>query len=88
MCFFKQDVYIGYSMADLAKVRQALANEGIKYSYRVFDSSGQWTGRGTRRGNFGSIGLNMNYTKQYTVSVRRKDFEKASYLVNKALHNK
>ena len=87
MCFFKKDVYIGYSMGDLAKVRQVLVNEGIKYSYNIHDHSGQWMGRGTIRGNFGSAGLNMDYTKQYTVSVKRKDFEKASYLVNSVLHS-
>ena len=88
MCFFKEDVYIGYSMGDLAKVRQALANEGIKYSYKVFDQSAQWIGRGTSRGNYGSMGMNMDYSKQYTVSVKKKDFEQASYLVNRALHSK
>lgn len=87
MCFFKEDVYIGYSLADLAKVRQALVNEGIKYSYKVVDHSGQWAGRGTIRGQYGSGGLNMDYTRQYTVSVKRKDFEEASYIVNKALHS-
>ncbi len=44
MCFFKQEVYIGYSLEDLAKVRQALANGGIKYWYNVHDHSGQWSG--------------------------------------------
>lgn len=86
MCFFRQDVYIGYSMEELAKVRQALVNEGIKYSYKVIDHSGEWLGRGTTRGNFGSMGMNMNYAKQYTVSVKRKDYEQANYVVNKALH--
>lgn len=88
MCFFKEDVYVGYSLEDLAKIRQALANAGIKYSYKVFDHSGQWAGRGTIRGNYGSMGLNMKYTKQYSVSVKRKDYEQASYLVHKALQQR
>ena len=88
MCFFfKEDVYIGYSLEELARVRQALANEGIRYSYNVVDHSGQWRGRGTIRGNYGSAGMNMNYSKQYTVSVKRKDFEKARHLVHRALHS-
>ena len=88
MCFFKQEVYMGYSLEDLAKVRQALANADIKYSYNVHDHSGQWSGRGTIRGRCGSMGLNMKYAKQYSVSVKRKDYEEASYLVNKALHQR
>lgn len=88
MCFFfKEDVYIGYSLEELARVRQALHNEGIRYSYNVVDHSGQWMGRGTIRGNYGSAGMNMNYSKQYTVSVKRKDFERARYLVHRALQS-
>ena len=60
--------------------------ESIKYTYKVINHSGQWLGRGTTRGNFGSIGMNMDYEKQYIVSVKRSDCEKAKYLVNKVLH--
>lgn len=87
MCLFnKEDVYIGYSMAELNKVREALENEGIKYTYKVINHSGQWTGRGTTRGNWGSFGMNMDYEKQYIVSVKKSDYETAIYLVNKVLH--
>lgn len=82
MCFFKKDVYIGYSMADLAKIREILKQEGIKYTYDVQSQ----LNRGGARGNHGSFGMNMNYEKQYIVSVKRKDYEKARYLVNKVLH--
>ena len=86
LLFNKEDVYIGYSMEELSKVRETLENEGIKYSYKVVNHSGQWSGRGTKRGDFGSYGINMDYEKQYVVSVNRKDFEKAEYLANRALH--
>jgi hypothetical protein len=84
--FNKEDVYIGYSIEELSKVRDTLENEGIKYSYKVVNRSGQWSRRGTRRGTFGSYGINMDYEKQYTVYVHRKDFERAKHLVNRALH--
>ena len=84
--FNKESVYIGYSIEELSKVRDTLEKEGIKHSYKVVNRSGQWSGQGTRRGKFGSFGMNMNYEKQYAVYVHRKDFEKAKYLVNSALH--
>jgi len=84
--FNKESVYVGYSLDELLKVRKALEQEGIKYSYKVKNHSGQWMARGTRRGRFGSFGMNMNYERQYAVYVHRKDFEEAKYLVNKALH--
>lgn len=82
MCFFKKEVYIGYSLVDLAKVRGILKQEGIKYSYNVNSQ----LDRGGSRGHHGSLGINMNYERLYIVSVKRKDYEKAKYLVNKVLH--
>lgn len=84
--FNKESVYIGYSLEELAKVRYVLNREGIKHSYRVVNRSGQWLGPGSRRGRFGSFGMNMKYEKQYTVYVHKKDVEKAKYLVNSVLH--
>ncbi|WP_186430374.1 hypothetical protein [Clostridium sp. BSD9I1] len=74
--FNKKDVYIGYSMEDLSKVRGILEKEGIKYTYKVIKHSG------STRGKFGSLGIDMNYEKQYVVSVSKDDYEKARYLIN------
>jgi hypothetical protein len=84
--FNKEDVYIGYSMDELSKVRECLDLERIKYSHKIMNHSAQWNGRGTARGSFGSAGMNMDYENQYVVSVKKSDGEKASYLINKVLH--
>jgi len=70
----------------LSKVREILENESIKYTYKVVNHSGQWLGRGSTRSNLGSFGMNMDYEKQYIVSVKKKDYEKAKYLTNSVLH--
>lgn len=81
MSFFdKEEVYIGYSLRDLSAVRDSLSQAGIRYAYKVV-SRGGWG-----RGRFGSVGVNMDYEKQYIVSVKRAYYEQAMYLVNKALH--
>lgn len=85
--FNKEDVYKGFSMEELSKVRDILKREGIKYTYKVIDPSGQWLGTGTKRGNFGSFGMNKNYEKQYVVSVRKKDAENAKYFIHSVLHS-
>lgn len=82
----KKDVYIGYSMEEVSKVREILENECIKYSYKVVNHSGQWLERGTTRGNFGSLGMNMKYEKEHIVSVKKNDYEKAIDIINKVLH--
>lgn len=84
--FNKKDVYMGYSLDELSKIREVLHEEGIKYTYKIMNHSESWTGRGTIRGYFGSFGMNMGYEKQYIVSVKKKDYEKAKYLVNSVLH--
>lgn len=78
--FNKEDVYIGYSLGELSKVREILEKEGIKYIYKVINYSG------TSRSKFGSFGTKMDYEKQYIVSVKKNDYEKAKYLINSVLH--
>ncbi|MBY0121569.1 hypothetical protein [Bacillus sp. S/N-304-OC-R1] len=88
MIFFnKEEVYFGYSMEDFSKVRSILNREGIKYTHKIIDPSGQWFGPGTSRGNFGSFGMNKNYEKQYVVSVKIKDAENAKFFVHSVLHS-
>ena len=85
--FNKEDVYVGYSLEELYKVRGILDKEGIKYSYKVNNPGAKWfwLGRGTTRGNLGSFGMNSDYERQYIVRVKKGDYERAMYLVNKAL---
>jgi len=84
--FDKEDVYIGYSMGELSKIREILEKESIKYTYKVINHSGQWLGRGMTRGNFGSVGMNRDYERQYVISVKKNNCDKAKYIVNKVLH--
>lgn len=80
--FNSEEVYVGYSLDELAKVRECLATEKIKYKYRVVNINAR---AGMRLQ--GSFGNNIKYDRQYYVSVQRQDSERAKYLVNKALHN-
>ncbi|MCP1144894.1 hypothetical protein [Lysinibacillus endophyticus] len=88
MFFFnKVEVYTGFSIDELWKVQDILAREGIKYTYKVIDPSLSWVGPGTKRGNFGSFGMDSKNERQYVVSVRKKDAEIAKYLINRVLHS-
>lgn len=85
--FFKEEIYIGFLIEELAKVRTVLHEENIKYTIKVTDPSAQWVGPGTVRGNVGSFGMNSEYEKQYQVFVKKKDAVQAKYLVHRALHS-
>jgi hypothetical protein len=88
MFFFnKEDIYIGFLMEELTKVKEILESKGIKYTYKVINHSGQWLGRGTTRQTVGNVGINSDYENQYVVSVRKKDSETARYWVNSVLHH-
>lgn len=81
LCLIGEAVYIGYSLEELSKVRECLSLDNIKYDYKVDSHSSH------SRGRYGSFGINVNYENQYYVYVKRKDFERAKYLVDKALHS-
>ena len=80
--FGKETVYLGYSLAELSKVRSILDNHGIRNTYHVINLNGRFIGigRGTTRFNFG-FGVESDYERQYEVLVDKKDYEKAKYLL-------
>lgn len=62
-------------------IRSILSQAGIPYSIKVVDQgAGNFLGS-TRRSSLGSLGVNLNCTKNYTFFVKRQDYEKAWYLL-------
>lgn len=82
----KEEIYVGFLIEELAKVRYILDEENIKYTIKATDPSAQLAGPGTVRGNLGSFGMNSKYEKQYQIFVKKKDAEQAKHLVHRALH--
>ncbi len=62
-------------------IRDALDRERVKYKYKTYNHSGEWTGRGTLRANFGSAGNPMGQSIQYEIFVERKELEKAQAVI-------
>lgn len=83
--FFKKQVYTSYSLIEISKIRDALSINGINYSYKVKDLTTDWSGSSLRN-DFGSLGSNSNFEKQYVISVSHKDVEQAEYLIHLALN--
>ena len=71
---------------DFSKIKVALSNDGINYSYKVKELTTDWSGNRSRQ-NFGSYGSNPNFEKQYVLSVSRKDVERATYLIQLMLNS-
>ena len=80
MIFSRWEVYCGYSLADLAKVRDILSIHKIPYRYKIMNHGGQ------NRGHSGSAGINHEYERQYSVFVKKQDFEEAQHWIYKEFH--
>lgn len=73
------EAYTTFSMGDYAKVRDVLGASRIKYHLKFKDMLGGW-------GRQISLGMNMEYSTQYYIYVKKADLADAQYLIHKALH--
>ena len=79
-----EEVYMGFSMEDYAKARDAVTAAGIAYKRKLFAHAGAWLGRGKVSHSTAIIGHHTDYSKQYRLFVRNADAEQARYLIRRA----
>ena len=72
----RKEVYMGHSMVELADIRDILAVNQIKYTYRTVSSSS-----GNRRGMRGSFGERAEFGCMYYIYVHKNDYEWACELI-------
>lgn len=78
-----KEVYLGYSLEKYNKVVDILINNDIKYNTDVKNQDSGAIGRGSTRGSMPMSDLNMQYSRMYSVMVKKKDYDKALYLINR-----
>ncbi len=74
-----REVLTTFSMTDLAKARDALGQKSIRYYYRSKSLLGN------TRGRLGTYGVNMDYSVQYYLYVKKDSLEEAQHLIGGAL---
>lgn len=79
--FNSESLWIGTDQKVFQKLREALEGKHIPYKHKVTNRLGQWSGRGTFRGNMGSIGNPSNQMYEYEILVYKKDLEQAKHLL-------
>lgn len=79
-----EEVYMGFSMEDFEKARDAVTQAGMPYKRKLFAHAGAWLGRGKIRHSNAIIGHHTDFTKQYRLFVRLEDAEQARYLIRQA----
>lgn len=80
--FNKKEVYMGYSIEEVSKVINILIENNIEYEKKLINLL-----RSDERFTLRRVGVNMNYNTQYIIYVKKCDYEKAEYIINKFLHS-
>lgn len=81
--FNRREVRSTYSMAEQAAIRSKLSHAGIKYVLKVSNLQTRNYGiGGTTRGRFGSAGVNLDFSYEYTFYVHKKDFDEAAFIIS------
>ena len=75
--FNRKEVLITFSMQKQSDIRNILADNNIAYVVNTYNNSGPIAGS--------RIGENPNYSLEYRIFVNKKDYEKADFLIRKAM---
>ena len=71
----RREVYHGFSVKEQAQTRQVLADNKIKYDYKVISMNGQ-------RVHGGSFGINKEYENEYYIYVDKNQYDNAIHLLS------
>jgi len=81
--FNRREFRITRNMTELSKIRDILDSKHVEYTVKTGNfcrTSSYGGGAGARTGSFG---MNSDAIYQYTVYVKKKDHEKACYLLGR-----
>jgi len=79
--FNRRELIITRSMEKQAQVRNMLADENVDYIVRTSGAHGR--GVPGRRAYTGSFGQNAEFDREYRIFVKKEDYDKAKYLINR-----
>ena len=77
--FNSKSLWVGKDLKKFNQIREKLEAKQIPYDYKVHNRMGQRSGRGTLRGNTGSLGTPFDQMYEYDIRVYSRDFELAEY---------
>ena len=83
---FKKELIICTTIEELTRIRKKLDTYKINYDIRTVDLTANGLSHLANHGDSrskGTLGLNMKYTKQFYIYVRRNDYEKAFFIIQK-----
>lgn len=81
MIWNRKEVFVGNSLQRFNEVRYILSSNGIKYDYRVVDSTSPSYFGSSSRARTGTLGINMDLAKTYYLYVHKNDYDSAHALI-------
>lgn len=81
MIWNRKEVFVGNSLQRFNEVRYILSSNGIKYDYRVVDSTSPSYFGSSSRARTGTLGINMDLAKTYYLYVHKNDYDSAQALI-------
>ena len=81
--FNRKRVFTTFDMAKQSEVTSALKRGGVDYYTRVINRMSSSPVSAGSRARTGTYGNDLTKMYEYIIYVNKKDFEKASFLINK-----
>ena len=81
--FDRKELTVTRSMEEQARIRDILATHQIDYQVKTVDRSSPTSFSAGTRARIGSCGERAELAHEYAIYVKKKDLEKAAYLIRK-----
>ncbi|NCA80162.1 MAG: hypothetical protein EOM76_08265 [Sphingobacteriia bacterium] len=81
MIWNRKEVFVGNSLQKFEETRFKLASNGLKYDYKVVDSTSPSYFGSSSRARTGTFGVKMDCTKTYYIYVHKNDYHNAQALL-------
>ena len=79
--FNRRELLTTFSMEEQDRVRDILAQNGIDYRIKTVNPTTRATFGASGRSRMGSLGVNMDFSYQYSIYVHKKDVALAQSLL-------
>jgi putative aminopeptidase FrvX len=86
MLWNRKEVSVGQSLQTFNEVRNTLSSNGIRYIYKIVDSTSPSYFGSSNRARTGTYGINTDYTKTYYIYVHKRDYYNAQALLRHQLN--
>lgn len=77
----RKEVYNGFSIDEFNKIKDILADKGIKYDFRTVNRTTSSAFDSTR-GRIGSMGERLKYSYEYYIYVNKNYYDDALFAIN------